>query len=1025
MSEIFGIPMSTIMVVLLALLAVCLLSVGWVAWRRPVIFKMGVRNIPRRKAQTILIVIGLMLSTLIIAAALGTGDTINYSATLETYRSLGPTDELVVASRQEDAEGSIATAINERARLPEAALQRIETHFQGTNLIDGLMPVLIEQVPVALIEGGAPAANASIMHLFQQGKIVQAEPAVYIVGLDPARVPEFGGLADVHGKTIDFAALADTETVISQELADKLGAGPGDTIGFTFQNKPYFLTVKAVATDSPLSGRFDPTTPGMAVKLDWLQQQTGQEGLLTAVAVSNAGDIRSGMTLTDRVTGELKALFAGDPVGIDTIKQELIDQAKLFSSIFTTFFLIFGLFSIAVGILLIVLIFTMLAAERRPEIGMARAIGAQRRQIVQQFVAEGAAYAIAAGLVGVVLGVGAAYAIGLSIAPLFGDFLDIEPHVTPRSMVVAYCLGVVITFIAVVASSWKVSRLNIVAAIRDIPDVSSPKRKLSTIIWGALLLVAGVGATLAGSAADSAFPFYLGMSLLPFGVALLLRFFGAPSRPVFSIVGFYIVVLWLLPDNVSKELFGELSGDIEMFFLSGIMMVTGATILIVQNLDWLLAGLSAIGGVFRSKLPAVRTAVAFPGAAKGRTGMTIAMFSLIVFSLVMFATINENFVNIFLGDEANAGWDIRADQAQTNPIGETESFLALLRERGVDPDSFVEAAGQATTNYQVNMRRPGQEAWRTYIVHGLDDGFLRDTTWAFSQRAKGYDDDAAIVQALLTEPDAVVIDQAALASQGGFGADPNAFRLDDPDGDGPARALTSSDKTFDPIPVEIQRSDGTIATVRVIGIIDAKLGTLFGMFGRDAVIRSILPQPAFTSYYLRVRDEREADRQAKAIEQALLINGVQATSIADELEDQQRQNSAFLYIIQGFMGLGLIVGIAAVGVIAFRSVVERRQQIGVLRAIGFQQSMVSLSFLIETLFVVGLGVLSGTGLGLVLARNLFASDDFSPTGSVDFVIPWTMVVAILVVATVAALVMTIIPARQAARLAPAEALRYE
>ena len=49
-------------------------------------------------------------------------------------------------------------------------------------------------------------------------------------------------------------------------------------------------------------------------------------------------------------------------------------------------------------------------------------------------------------------------------------------------MVVAYCLGVVITFLAVVVSSWRISRLNIVAAVRDIPDVSSPTRKRRTIV---------------------------------------------------------------------------------------------------------------------------------------------------------------------------------------------------------------------------------------------------------------------------------------------------------------------------------------------------------------------------------------------------------------------------------------------------------------------------------------------------------------------------------------------------------------
>ena len=51
------------------------------------------------------------------------------------------------------------------------------------------------------------------------------------------------------------------------------------------------------------------------------------------------------------------------------------------------------------------------------------------------------------------------------------------------------------------------------------------------------------------------------------------------------------------------------------------------------------------------------------------------------------------------------------------------------------------------------------------------------------------------------------------------------------------------------------------------------------------------------------------------------------------------------------MGLGLVVGVAALGVITARSVVERRQQIGVLRAIGFQRRMVQLSFLLESSFI--------------------------------------------------------------------------
>jgi putative ABC transport system permease protein len=186
----------------------------------------------------------------------------------------------------------------------------------------------------------------------------------------------------------------------------------------------------------------------------------------------------------------------------------------------------------------------------------------------------------------------------------------------------------------------------------------------------------------------------------------------------------------------------------------------------------------------------------------------------------------------------------------------------------------------------------------------------------------------------------------------------------------------------------------------------------------------VLPTPSLISYFIQLNDPGQSSAVAKEIEQKLLINGVQSVSIKDELEDFQSQARSFLYIFQGFMGLGLIVGLAAIGVIAFRAVVERRQQIGVLRAIGFQSRAVSLSFLIETGFIVLLGCLSGTILGLLLARNLFSGDDFVE-GGVSLIVPWTQIILILVLTFIAALLMTMIPARQASKLAPAEALRYE
>ena len=161
------------------------------------------------------------------------------------------------------------------------------------------------------------------------------------------------------------------------------------------------------------------------------------------VAISNTGTTYNSLDNGEKIVAKLKTAYTGEPIGVNPIKQDTLDQAALASSAFTSLFVVFGLFSIGVGILLIILIFSMLAAERRSEMGMARAVGAQRAQLVQQFMSEGTIYALLAGLVGALFGVGAAYLIAFGLGRLFGDMFDIEPYVSPRSMIVAYCLGVV------------------------------------------------------------------------------------------------------------------------------------------------------------------------------------------------------------------------------------------------------------------------------------------------------------------------------------------------------------------------------------------------------------------------------------------------------------------------------------------------------------------------------------------------------------------------------------------------------
>ncbi|MEX2315476.1 MAG: FtsX-like permease family protein, partial [Thermomicrobiales bacterium] len=136
--------------------------------------------------------------------------------------------------------------------------------------------------------------------------------------------------------------------------------------------------------------------------------------------------------------------------------------------------MLFSLFSIAAGVLLIFVIFMMLAAERRSEMGMARAVGMQRSHLVQQFIAEGTAYDLGAALIGAALGVAFAFAIASLMASLTDGVIDITPYASLRSLTIAYALGVTVTFLTIIFASVRSSRLNIVAAIRDLPDNAAP-----------------------------------------------------------------------------------------------------------------------------------------------------------------------------------------------------------------------------------------------------------------------------------------------------------------------------------------------------------------------------------------------------------------------------------------------------------------------------------------------------------------------------------------------------------------------
>ena len=160
------------------------------------------------------------------------------------------------------------------------------------------------------------------------------------------------------------------------------------------------------------------------------------------------------------------------------------------------------------------------------------------------------------------------------------------------------------------------------------------------------------------------------------------------------------------------------------------------------------------------------------------------------------------------------------------------------------------------------------------------------------------------------------------------------------------------------------------------------------------------------------------------LETEFLYNGLDAVSTSELIERSQSQSQAFTQLFQGFMGLGLVVGVAAIGVLSIRAVVERRQSIGMLRAIGYRSRMIQIQFLADSLFITILGVGLGLALGTLVSWNIFNAISKEVSG-LEYSIPWFTVILMLSITSFFALLSAYLPSRRAGKIYPAEALRYE
>ncbi|MCL4870568.1 MAG: ABC transporter permease [Anaerolineae bacterium] len=1029
MDTIFGVPADSLMMILLGLLALIFLGVGLTALRYPLPFRLGVRNIPRRKSQTMLIVVGLALSTLIITSALGIGDTINYSVKVEVYDRLGGIDQEIGLVAAEAAAGfSFSAAPNTETDTAQwfaaTTAATVAALVDGVTL-DAAAPIIVQTLPVFNSRSNLSEAAATIRAIGE------------ITG-DGLTLP------------VGLTTLADDELLVNQSLAEALAVNIGDEL-MLVKGRPTPFLVAGIIPDGELAG----ATPGVIWRLQQAQSFFAQPEQITAIVVSNQGDRETGAALTEAAISKLEPVV-GELI-ISPVKADQLAAAADSASFITTLFITFGTFSIFSGLLLIFLIFSVLAAERKSELGMSRAVGLQRSDLIRQFVSEGLAYNFLASAIGALLGVGAAILLAQGIASLLADStLNIIPRVSLRSALIGYSLGLVITFVTVSISAIRISQVNIIAAIRDLNLPTLPREsqwvlflhpflvwraaaakagqgnrrealrlfllagpKAVLNFWGGLLargpvlLVGGyalayVGVNLAGQLGVYA----MGVSLFIIGLGQLMSWLGLPERVAYSFVGLGLILYWALPTRDSGAL-ADLNRNPGDFFISGLFLVGGAIVLFLYNADSLLNLFAGLLGRFGRLLPVARVAIAYPVMNKGRTATTLAMFSLIIFTLVSTITITNTFSNFLDPISGSGDYDVLVQANPFNPISaaDLETAVATLVAEG---DIAVPEVIASVVFAPVKAQSAEMDAAAPYAINGVDETFFATHRLELSGWANGYGSAAEVWAAVQQDASLVLIDNFSVDR----GGDPTAQQNE---GAFAVNSISAAASRFEPVKVMITGADGTAYEFTIIGLIGSAPNFFGATMNQDAAARLGYEQPS--RFFLRLPEGSSARAAANAIESQFSRSGLQTSLPKEQLEASRASIRSIFYLIQGFIGLGLFIGIAALGVVTIRAVVERRQQIGVLRAIGFSQGMVQNVFLFEGIFVSGLAAIIGYGLALTFAYNLYLQ--VAADQGLAFLPPWPALAGIGVAIVIASLLTAWLPARATAKVVIADALRYE
>ena len=350
--------------------------------------------------------------------------------------------------------------------------------------------------------------------------------ALSLIGLDPAAAPNLHDYRVTQGR---FLQPGDGNVaVISERLADSLGVKLNDTVKLPTTQGVVKLTIVGLTPGHALAG-----DEQVLITLNQAQKLLDAPGRINVI---EANLTTKDKAVSDAIVNNIRAQLGNTyTLGGLTSGSEFATTMQNSAIVFN----MIGFLALAMGGFIIFNTFRTIVAERRHDIGMLRALGANRATVRGLVLTEG----LVQGVIGTAIGIGLGYLLGAGIIagmnPFMKQLMNIEmtPVVTPSLFIVAVVLGVGVTLLSGLLPAVRASRVTPMEALR--PSLGETMQRISRVwtVVGALMLIIAVVGLFSGNFTLVA----LGGLLVLVGLVLI-----APAlvKPVARIFGALLALIY-------------------------------------------------------------------------------------------------------------------------------------------------------------------------------------------------------------------------------------------------------------------------------------------------------------------------------------------------------------------------------------------------------------------------------------------------------------------------------------------------